>query len=81
VYTKRDLLTGTLVSLCNLIGATGVAFALQVGGQGATIYSITSLSILIPLFLNILIKGLYPSPLQNLGILLGIAGAVITARI
>jgi hypothetical protein len=80
-YSSLDLVTVASCSILNCIGTTGLSLALQSGGRGGPIYSINSLQTLIPLFMNTLIKGLYPTQLQNLGIVLGFAGAVITARI
>jgi drug/metabolite transporter (DMT)-like permease len=79
-YTSFDLGTISVCSVLNVIGTTSLSIALQTG-RGGPIYSINSLMSLIPLFLNILINQLFPTPLQYLGIVFGFVGAVITANL
>lgn len=59
-----------------MCGGIALTTALK-SGKGGPINAIDSLKSLIPLFLNIIFRGLVPSLLQILGVICGIVGATI----
>jgi len=80
-FSNIDLFKVAISAVFNCIGTTGLSMAMESGGKGGPVYSVNSAHVLIPLFLNIMIKRLYPTPLQNFGIVLGAIGVLITAKI
>jgi len=79
-FSNIDLFTVAISACLNIIGASGLSMGFQCG-KGGPVYAVNSLHVVIPLVLSLVIKGLYPTQLQILGIVLGAIGVIITARI